>query len=124
VKVVFGPGTFVNEAANQIDEQLASQSKQAEAQAKQAESTVTRAALKRGLSAAEARTLGRQARKITTARFQEGLVTLALQYGLTSKPSVDNHDFVTSLVFDSSSASPICSRAAKRRSCRCACAPG
>jgi predicted RND superfamily exporter protein len=102
VKVVFGPGTFVNEAANQIDEQLASQSKQAEAQAKQAERAVTRAALKRGLSAAEARTLGRQARKITTARFQEGLVTLALQYGLTSKPSIDNHDFVTSLVFDSS----------------------
>jgi predicted RND superfamily exporter protein len=101
VKVVFGPGTFVNEAADQIDEQLASQSKQAEAQAKQAERAVTRAALKRGLSAAEARTLGRQASKITTARFQEGLVTLALQYGLTSKPSIDNHDFVTSLVFDS-----------------------
>jgi predicted RND superfamily exporter protein len=101
VKVVFGPGTFVNEAANQIDEQLASQSKQAEAQAKQAERAVTQAALKRGLSAAEARTLGQQARKITTARFQEGLVTLALQYGLTSKPSIDNRDFVTSLVFDS-----------------------
>jgi predicted RND superfamily exporter protein len=101
VKVVFGPGTFVNEAADQIDEQLASQSKQAEAQAKQAERAVTQAALKRGLSAAEAHTLGRQARKITTARFQEGLVTLALQYGLTSKPSIDNHDFVTALVFDS-----------------------
>jgi predicted RND superfamily exporter protein len=102
VKVVFGPGTFVNEAADQIDEQLASQSKQAEAQAKQAERAVTQAALKRGLSAAEARTLGKQASKITTARFQEGLVTLALQYGLTSKPSIDNHDFVTALVFDSS----------------------
>jgi predicted RND superfamily exporter protein len=101
VKVVFGPGTFVNEAANQIDEQLANQSKQADEQAKQAERTVTKAALKRGLSAEEARTLGRQASKITTARFQEGLVTLALQYGLTSKPSIDNHDFVTSLVFDS-----------------------
>jgi predicted RND superfamily exporter protein len=101
VKVVFGPGTFVNEAANQIDEQLASQSKQAEAQAKQAERIVTRAALRRGLSAAEARALGRQAAKITTARFQEGLVTLALQYGLTSKPSLDNRDFVTALVFDS-----------------------
>ena len=86
VKVVFGPGTFVNEAANQIDEQLAAQTKQAEAQAKQAEHVVTRAALRRGLSAAEAQTLGRQASKITTARFQEGLVTLALQYGLTSKP--------------------------------------
>ena len=102
VKVVFGPGTFVNEAADQIDEQLASQTKQAEAQAKQARRAVTRAALKRGLSAAEAGALGRQAAKITTARFQEGLVTLALQYGLTSKPSLDNRDFVTSLVFDSS----------------------
>ena len=30
LKVVFGPGTFVNEAANQIDEQLAGQTKQAE----------------------------------------------------------------------------------------------
>jgi uncharacterized protein len=101
IKVVFGPGTFVNEAANQIDEQLASQTKQAQAQAKQAERVVTRQALRRGLSASEAQTLGRQAAKITTARFQEGLVTLALQYGLTSRPSLDNHDFVTSLVFDS-----------------------
>ena len=101
VKVVFGPGTFVNEAANQIDEQLASQTAQAQAQAKQAEQVVTRQALHRGLSAGEARALGRQAAKITTARFQEGLVTLALQYGLTSRPSLDNREFVTSLVFDS-----------------------
>ena len=102
VKVALGPGTFVNEAANQIDEQLAQQTKQAQTQAKQAERVVTRAALRRGLSAAEAQALGRQAAKITTARFQEGLVTLALQYGLTSRPSLDNHSFVTSLVFDSS----------------------
>ena len=102
VKVVFGPGTFVNEAANQIDEQLAGQTKQAEAQAKQAERVVTRAALHRGLGASEAQTLGKQANKITMARFQEGLVTLALQYGLTSRPSLENHDFVSSLVFDSS----------------------
>ncbi|HWG08138.1 MAG TPA: MMPL family transporter [Solirubrobacteraceae bacterium] len=101
IKVVFGPGTFIAEAADQIDEQLASQTRQAESQAEQAERVVTRAALRRGLSASEAQALGQQARKITTARFQEGLVTLALQYGLTSKPSLDNHDFVTSLVFDS-----------------------
>jgi hypothetical protein len=102
VKVALGPGTFVNEAANQIDEQLALQTKQAQTQAKQAERVVLHAALRRGLSAAEAHTLGSQAAKITTARFQEGLVTLALQYGLTSRPSLDNHSFVTSLVFDSS----------------------
>jgi hypothetical protein len=101
VKVVLGPGTFVNEAANQIDEQLAAQTKQAETQARQSERAVTRAALRRGLSAEEARSLGQQASKITTARFQEGLVTLALEYGLTSRPTLENHDFVTSLVFDS-----------------------
>ncbi len=102
VKVVFGPGTFVNEAADQIDEQLAQQTKQAEAQAKQAERTVRAQALKRGLSASEAEALGREASKITTGRFQEGLVTLALEYGLTSRPTLENHEFVTALVFDSS----------------------
>jgi uncharacterized protein len=102
VKVVFGPGTFINEAVDQIDEQLANQTKQAQVQAKQAQRTVTQAALRRGLGAAGARALGQQAAKITTARFQESLVTLALQYGLTSRPSLDDHDFVTSLVFDSS----------------------
>jgi predicted RND superfamily exporter protein len=102
VKVVFGPGTFINEAVDQIDEQLANQTKQAQDQAKQAQRTVTQAALRRGLSAAEARTLGQQAAKITTARFQESLVALALQYGLTSRPSLGDHDFVTSLVFDAS----------------------
>jgi hydrophobe/amphiphile efflux-3 (HAE3) family protein len=102
VKVVFGPGTFVNEAANQIDEQLAGQTRQAEAQAKQSESVVTRAALARGLSRASAVALGHQASRITIARFQEGLVKLALQYGLSSRPSIEDGQFVSALVFDSS----------------------
>jgi uncharacterized protein len=102
VKVVLGPGTFVNEAANQIDEQLAAQTRQAEAQAQQAERAVSAAALARGLTATEVRRLGRQASRITTARFQEGLATLALQYGLTARPSLDNRNFVSTLVFDSS----------------------
>jgi predicted RND superfamily exporter protein len=102
VKVVFGPGTFVNEAATQIDEQLAAETKQAEAQAKQAARVVSQAALQRGLTAAEAQTLGRQASKITKARFQESLATLALQYGLTAQPSLNDPSFVSTLVFDSS----------------------
>ena len=74
----------------------------AEAAAVQAERAVSAAALARGLGASEARALGRQASKITTARFQEGLATLALQYGLTARPSLDDHNFVSTLVFDSS----------------------
>lgn len=101
VKVVLGPGTFVNEAAGQIDEQLTSQTKQAEAQARAAQRVVTKAALARGLTAAEAQALGKQASGITMARFQEGVATLALRYGLTAKPSLDAPGFVSTLVFDS-----------------------
>ncbi len=102
VKVVLGPGTFVNEAAEQIDEQLSSQTKQAEAQASEAQRVVTHAALAHGHTAAEAQALGKQASKITMARFEESVATLALQYGLTSKPSLDDPSFVSTLVFDSS----------------------
>jgi uncharacterized protein len=102
VKVVFGPGTFLNEAASQIDEQLAAETRQAEAQAKQAESSVYRAALARGLGASQARTLGEQASRVTLAGFKSSLVTQAVEYGLTSRPSIEDPNFVSSVVFDSS----------------------
>jgi len=101
VKVVFGPGTFVNEAAEQIDEQLAVQTKKTEGEARQAQRVVSAAALARGLPVSEARALGTQAGKITMARFQEYLASLALQYGLTARPSIENPNFVSTLVFDS-----------------------
>ena len=102
VKVVFGPGTFLNEAATQIDAQLIAENKRAQAQAKQAEASVARAALARGLSSAQARTLGVQARKVTLAGFQSSVITQALEYGLTSQPSIEDANFVSSVVFDSS----------------------
>jgi uncharacterized protein len=102
VKVVFGPGTFISESAEQIDEQLTLQTRQAEAQAKQAEKAVSRAALARGHSAAEARALGKEASKVTIGSFQKSLVTLALKYGLSERPSIDDANFVSDLVFDSS----------------------
>jgi uncharacterized protein len=101
VKVVFGPGTFVNEAANQIDEQLAAQAAQAQAEAIQAERVVERAALARGSSPSEARALGKQAARLTTGRFQESIALVALQYGLTGRPSLSDPNFVSTLVFDS-----------------------
>jgi uncharacterized protein len=102
VKVVFGPGTFINEAAEQIDEQLTVQTKQAEVAAKQAEVVVRKTALARGEGAEAAEKLGKQASSITLARFKEGLATLALQYGLNTRPSLDDPSFVSTLVFDSS----------------------
>jgi hypothetical protein len=101
VKVVFGPGTFISEAADRTDELLAAETKQAEAQAKQAAGEVSRAALARGLPASQASALGHQASKVTMAAFESGLVTLALEHGLKSKPSIENQEFVSALVFDS-----------------------
>ncbi len=101
VKVVFGPGTFISEAANRTDELLIAETKQAEAQARQAESEVSRAALARGLPRSQARALGREASKVTMAGFESSLVTLALEYGIKSRPSIENQEFVSALVFDS-----------------------
>jgi hydrophobe/amphiphile efflux-3 (HAE3) family protein len=101
VKVVFGPGTFLGEAAERSDELLTAETHQAEAQAKQAEQVVYRAALARGLGASQASTLGRQAHKVELGRFEESLATLALEYGLTARPSIENANFVSDVVFDS-----------------------
>ena len=93
VKVVLGPGTFLNEAASQSDEQLATQTKHAAARAKLAEQVVVqRGAEERALAIAKRATSGEQASKITIARFQEVLAKLALEYGLTSQPSIDNRE--------------------------------
>jgi uncharacterized protein len=101
VKVVFGPGTFLNEAALQVDKALASRGAQAEAEAKQAQSIVYRKALARGLGAQQAGTLAAQARKATMAGFAAEVSALAIRYGLRSAPSLNDHEFVSKIVFDS-----------------------
>ena len=102
VKVVFGPGTFLNEAALQAVNLLGVRGKQAEAEAKQAQSAVHSKALARGLSAQEATSLGEQARKATMTGFAAEISALAIRYGLKSTPSLDDHEFVSKVVFDPS----------------------
>ena len=46
--------------------------------------------------------LANQARSLVFAQFTEETLRLALRYGLTSVPSLDNVDFVSQLVFDPS----------------------
>ncbi len=105
VKVVFGPGTFLNEAALQAVNLLGVRGKQAEAEAKQAQSAVYRKAIARGLPASQASSLGEEARKATMAGFAAEISALAIRYGLKSTPSLDNHEFVSKVVFDPSKSS-------------------
>ncbi len=100
VKVVFGPGTFLNEASQQLSRQLEIQNRASEHRAAAAEHSIYKAALARGLSSGKARELGQAARRVTLAEFRSQLVSLALQYGLTSRPSLQNAEFLTQVVFD------------------------
>src|SRR3954447_12754876 len=61
VKVVFGPGTFLNEAVGQIQDQFSAQSAQKAAQADRAAKAARALARAQGKSEAEARRLGEQA---------------------------------------------------------------
>jgi hypothetical protein len=106
VKVVIGPGTFVNEAAEQIDKQLATQSSQAETHAKAARQAIERAALSQGRGASEARELGEEASKLTLERFAQEVEVLGATYGLTAPPELNSPSFVAKLVFDNTAKVP------------------
>jgi predicted RND superfamily exporter protein len=106
VKVVIGPGTFVNEAAEQIDQQLSVQGSRAEREAKQDEQAIRSAALAQGRSTAEARKLGEEASKITLERYAQELELLGAEYGLSAPPSLNDPSFVYTLVFDNAAKSP------------------
>ncbi len=102
VKAVFGPGTFLTEATSQIDSTLAARSAQAQAEAKKASTTVYHEAIVRGLEPAQASSLAQEASKATLAGFAAEISALSIRYGLHSVPSLENHEFVSSVVFDPS----------------------
>ncbi len=106
VKVVIGPATFIEEAAEEIDGQLAGRRKSVEAQAAAARRSVRARALAQGLSVAQARTLGREAGEATMKAFAAEVATLAVRYGISEEPSLESHSFITSLVFNTASEAP------------------
>jgi hypothetical protein len=106
VKVVLGPGTFLNEAAEQIDHELATQSEQAERQARRAEQAIYSAALAKGRSTAEAHQLGSEASKLTLERYAQELELLGAEYGLTGPPELNDPSFIERVVFDSGATLP------------------
>lgn len=106
VKVVIGPGTFINEAAVEIDGQLEGRQASAKRLAAEAQKTVKAEALRLGKSEAEADRLGAHARKAYLTGFAAEAVSLALRYGLNSMPSITDHNFVSTLVFSNTAKRP------------------
>jgi predicted RND superfamily exporter protein len=106
VKVVIGPGTFVNEAVEQIDGMLSTQGNKAEKEAAQNERAVSRLALSQGHSAAEASKLGKEAGTITRERYAQQLELLGAEYGLSAPPTLNDPSFVYTLAFENTAKLP------------------
>src|SRR5215218_14951 len=102
VKVVYGPGTFVNTAAGVILDGLNARKNQKAKEAQQAATAARRLAAKKGYSKARQNKLATEASSLVYAAFTRDILRLALKYGFSGLPSLDNVDFVDDLVFDSS----------------------
>ena len=99
-KVVYGPGTFINTAVERIGGAIQSQIAQASAQARQAANAARRLARAKGYSKARQDRLAKAAEQLVTNQFADQALRLALRYGISSTPAINNTEFVSQLVFD------------------------
>ncbi len=103
VRVVFGPGTFLNESVTQISDGLAALTARQARDSRRAGRAAEQLALRRGFSATDARRYRSQAEQVVQAKFVTELLRLAVRYGLgldSLPPRLDNPSFVARLVFD------------------------
>jgi uncharacterized protein len=100
-KVVFGPATFINTAVNRIGSELARRERESRRQARQAAAAARRLSQRRGDPPAESERLGQAASSAVSAQFTQRILQLALRYGITGVPRIDDPNFVSSLVFAS-----------------------
>jgi hydrophobe/amphiphile efflux-3 (HAE3) family protein len=105
-KVVYGPGTFINTAVNQINAELQKQTQQASAQAQAAADAARRLSARRGDPPAEQRRLAAAASRAVNAQFVSDTLRLALRYGISGLPRINDPSFVSALVFDRTTGQP------------------
>ncbi len=102
VRVVYGPGTFINSAVGEINDQFSQQLQVKAAEAQRAAAAARGLARKQGRSQAEQDRLAKSASDLVYAQFTRSLLELNLRYGLNLRglPRLDDPDFVSALVFD------------------------
>ena len=102
VQVVYGPGTFINEAAGQVLDRINFDRSRQEAEADRAARAARRVAAARGLGPADQKRLADAARQVVEAKYSQRALELAVRYGLSSAPALNSPDFVLRLVFEPS----------------------
>jgi uncharacterized protein len=99
---VFGPGTFLYLSVAGIQQALQGQIGGATQQARTAAKQAQQAAAKRGASPAQQQQAANAAAQSVLSQFQSSLAQVAIQYGITSIPRLDDPNFVSRVVFDDS----------------------
>jgi hypothetical protein len=100
-QVVYGPGTFISVAVQEIQKGYQTKQAQAAAQAKDLGNNAVQLAREQGLPKAEQERLRKAAEQAAADRFAQEAIQLGLRYGLAlANPAIDNPEFVSQLVFD------------------------
>jgi len=107
VRAVYGPGTFINEAASQLQSQFQTQLQASREQADAAAQEAVEQAREDGASQAGAQAAGEAAAGQVQAQFQQQVFGLAARYGIRGIPSASDPQFVSQLICDTSQ--PLCS---------------
>ena len=89
MKVVYGPGTFINESAGQIADAFTRTKNQKSVEANQAGKAAYKLARSKGYSVARAKQFESEARSLVFNEFVRDAVRLGLQYKLTGIPRIN-----------------------------------
>ena len=100
VQRVYGPATFINEAANQVTAAIGQRISAAGADVSKARQRARKQALDAGLSQAEADAAGAKAAADAQKGAAAALQKLQVQTGLSTLPTIANPDFVSQVAFD------------------------
>src|SRR5919201_2481703 len=101
-KVVYGPGTFTNTAVDRIGQGFNAEKAQESAKADEVAEPARKGGAAKGYSKARQNKLALEARQLVYAQFVNQTLQLALRYKLTGLPAINNTEFVSQLMFDTS----------------------
>lgn len=100
VRVVYGPGTFLNESVRAVQDAVTAELGQLQRGIDQAAAAAGRQARKAGLSAAQQQQAADAARATAQQQAQTDFQRLALSSGIQGIPQIDSKGFISQIVFD------------------------
>lgn len=101
-RAVYGPASFLYQSVDQISRVLRKQVATAKVEADRAAASARERALAEGQSTSEADTAAQQASDAVLKQFNQAVLQIALSYGITGVPRLDDPSFIGRVVFDSS----------------------